>query len=183
MSISGAILLSINGRRCIAVRAVQPIEGLTPIPPTVAGQLLDVAMARPTELRTLQSLWRAVSGAAHAGSQIRGEELKTAFLTGRWVLLEQSTAVRMHGLGAESSATVEEQVKAAKVVKTWVEFELVDEAGNPMAGEPYLCMLPDGTMREGSLDGKGRARFDGIDPGTCVFSLPQRDKDAWDWAK
>jgi len=66
--------------------------------------------------------------------------------------------------------------------KTWIEIELVDEAGEPVPGESYEITLPDGSKATGSLDGKGFARVDGIDPGTCKVTFPNLDKDAWNRA-
>jgi hypothetical protein len=67
------------------------------------------------------------------------------------------------------------------VEKTWIEIELVDEEGNPVPGERYKITLPDGkTVSEGTLDANGRARVEGIDPGTCQISFPDLDKDAWE---
>ena len=49
-----------------------------------------------------------------------------------------------------------------------------------MPGEPYRVTLPDGTMvAEGTLNDKGFARVDGIDPGTCKVTFPKLHKDAW----
>jgi hypothetical protein len=77
--------------------------------------------------------------------------------------------------GSEDSADQEEETK-----KSWIEIELVDEENQPVAGEPYRVTLPDGaTAAEGTLDGKGRARVEGIDPGTCTITFPHRDKAAW----
>ncbi len=64
--------------------------------------------------------------------------------------------------------------------KSWIEIELVDEEDNPVPGERYQITLPDGSVAEGSLDEKGFARVDGIDPGTCQVTFPELDKDAWD---
>lgn len=66
--------------------------------------------------------------------------------------------------------------------KTWIEIELVDEAGEPVPGECYEITLPNGTTTKGTLDGKGFARVDGIDPGTCKVTFPNLDKEAWDRA-
>ena len=63
--------------------------------------------------------------------------------------------------------------------KSWIEIELVDEANEPVAGEAYEITLPDGTTTKGTLDGKGLARIDGIDPGTCKVTFPNLDKEAW----
>jgi type VI secretion system secreted protein VgrG len=60
----------------------------------------------------------------------------------------------------------------------WIEIKLLDEDQNPVPGEQYRITLPDGeTVAEGTLDDKGSARVDGIDPGTCQVSFPNLDKD------
>jgi type VI secretion system secreted protein VgrG len=65
--------------------------------------------------------------------------------------------------------------------KHWIEIELVDEDGNPVPGEPYRITLPDGsTVADGTLNEKGWARVDHIDPGTCQVTFPNLDKDAWE---
>jgi type VI secretion system secreted protein VgrG len=64
--------------------------------------------------------------------------------------------------------------------KSWIEIQLLDEEGTPVASEKYRVTLPDGeTMAEGTLDEKGLARIDGIDPGTCKITFPELDKAAW----
>ena len=35
-------------------------------------------------------------------------------------------------------------------------------------------------MADGTLDEKGHARVDHIDPGTCKVTFPNLDKDAWE---
>jgi type VI secretion system secreted protein VgrG len=67
-----------------------------------------------------------------------------------------------------------------KSKKSWIEIELVDDAGAPVPGEAYQVTLPDGsTVAEGTLDEKGRARIDNIDPGTCKVTFPKLHKEAW----
>jgi type VI secretion system secreted protein VgrG len=64
--------------------------------------------------------------------------------------------------------------------KNWIEIELLDKDNKPVPGEPYRVTLPDGqTVAEGTLDDKGVARVDGIDPGSCKVTFPQRDKRSW----
>lgn len=63
--------------------------------------------------------------------------------------------------------------------KTWIEIELLDENGAPVPNEPYSVQLPDGSTRSGTLDAAGRARVDGIDPGSCEISFPEIDTRAW----
>lgn len=65
--------------------------------------------------------------------------------------------------------------------KSWIEIELVDEEGNPVPSERYRITLPDGTtIADGTLDEKGFARVDNIDPGTCKVTFPDIDRDAWE---
>ncbi len=72
------------------------------------------------------------------------------------------------------------QTDEEKAKKTsWIEIKLVDEQNNPVPGEPYAITLPDSTVAQGTLDEKGFARIDGIDPGTCQITFPQRDTEAW----
>ena len=71
------------------------------------------------------------------------------------------------------------QDKAKK--PSWIEIELVDMKDNPIPGQAYKIILADGeTVAEGTLDDKGLARLDGIDPGTCKITFPDLDKDAWE---
>jgi hypothetical protein len=60
-------------------------------------------------------------------------------------------------------------------VTTWIDIELKDTDGNPVGGARYVVGLPNGTTREGVLDDHGKARVDGIDPGTCTVSFPEFD--------
>ena len=67
--------------------------------------------------------------------------------------------------------------------KSWIEIELVDEEKNPVPGERFKITLPDGeTVAEGTLNEKGFARVDGIDPGTCKITFPELDQEAWEKA-
>jgi type VI secretion system secreted protein VgrG len=64
--------------------------------------------------------------------------------------------------------------------KSWIEIELLDQKNKPVPGEPYVITLADGkTVTGGTLDEKGFARVDGIEPGSCKVSFPRLHKDAW----
>jgi hypothetical protein len=63
---------------------------------------------------------------------------------------------------------------------SWIEIEMVDEEDEPVTGERYKITLPDDSVAQGSLDDKGFARIEGIDPGTCKITFPDLDKEAWE---
>jgi hypothetical protein len=65
---------------------------------------------------------------------------------------------------------------------SWIEIELVDEDNKPVPGEPYKITTSDNKVAEGTLDNKGFARVDGIEPGSCKVTFPKLDKDAWEKA-
>jgi hypothetical protein len=60
-----------------------------------------------------------------------------------------------------------------------VEIALVDQDGNPVPGEQYQIVVPDGTQVNGMLDANGLARVEGIDPGNCQITFPKLDKKSW----
>ncbi|OJH38724.1 hypothetical protein BON30_21065 [Cystobacter ferrugineus] len=68
-----------------------------------------------------------------------------------------------------------EEKKEEKKPTAWVEFELVDSEGEPLAGVGYKLTLPDGSTREGKVDAQGRVRVEGIEPGECVVTFPELD--------
>jgi type VI secretion system secreted protein VgrG len=62
----------------------------------------------------------------------------------------------------------------------WIEIELVDQDDQPVPGESYRIILPDGeSVAEGTLDEKGFARIEDIEPGTCKITFQNQDKDSW----
>ena len=84
---------------------------------------------------------------------------------------------------AEPPPLEEVEVKLAPVLApetAWVEIELVDEEGNPVAGEPYWIQFPDGGVQEGALDGHGLARIEGTSSGMCVVRFPNIDENDWE---
>src|SRR5687768_13696888 len=76
--------------------------------------------------------------------------------------------------GSSAPPTVISQDK-----KHWVEIAMLDVEGNPLPGQDYEIKLPDGSIVTGSLDERGTARVEGIDPGTCKIRFPSLDKTVW----
>ena len=61
-----------------------------------------------------------------------------------------------------------------------IDIQLVDEVGNPIAGERYEITTPDGKIRRGTTDANGRAHEGGLLPGQCQIAFPRLDSDAWE---
>ena len=62
----------------------------------------------------------------------------------------------------------------------WIEIVLLGEDEEPLPGFRWRIELPDGEVREGKLDKRGRARLDDIPGGTCRVCFPELDQDAWE---
>lgn len=69
-----------------------------------------------------------------------------------------------------------------KEEEDWLEIELLDDGKppQPVAGAKYVVELKDGTIVEGKLDDKGKARVEGIKKGaTSKVSFPEIDAKEW----
>lgn len=73
-------------------------------------------------------------------------------------------------------ATPEE---GAEAKKSWISIELQDEDGRPVPNEAYEIKDPAGELHSGTLDSAGKARVDGIDPGTCQVCFPHIHAKEW----
>lgn len=82
---------------------------------------------------------------------------------------------------ASQAAPPPEREPPAEKETTWVEIELVDERGEPVAGEAYWVRTASGEAITGRLDPRGRARVNGVEPGTCQVTFPNLN--STDWAK
>ena len=60
----------------------------------------------------------------------------------------------------------------------WIEVELKDESGAPVAGEYCEITLPNGKKATGSTNEKGLYRVNKIDPGECTIRWINLDQDA-----
>jgi hypothetical protein len=67
-----------------------------------------------------------------------------------------------------------------KAGKTQIEIVMIGDDGRPVPNVRYAVKLPDGALREGTLDAAGRARIDDVDPGECSVSFPDLDGAAWE---
>ncbi len=104
-----------------------------------------------------------------AGLNVEGTDLKL-----KGSKLQKSAA----GSAASAQAQVT-QIQPAPEDKAFVEIELLDQDGNPAVNEWFRVEFPDGTVREGKLDGKGHAWVPGPKEGTCKLTFPKLDKRVW----
>jgi len=89
-------------------------------------------------------------------------------------------ATRPNPSAATDAPTHDPNAEENREKTSWIAIELVGEDGNPIPGEPYRITLADGTtVADGTLDEKGRARVNHIDPGNCKVTFPNRDKTVW----
>jgi hypothetical protein len=56
--------------------------------------------------------------------------------------------------------------------RDFIEIELKDVEGNPIADEEYILTLPDGSIRQGRVDRNGYAKEERIAPGKCLIRFP-----------
>lgn len=61
----------------------------------------------------------------------------------------------------------------------WIEIELVDDAGQPVAGEAVEVTLPDGKKRRGSTGRDGKYKTFSKTGGSAQVTFPRLDQDAW----
>ncbi|MFC1572766.1 PAAR domain-containing protein [Candidatus Eisenbacteria bacterium] len=59
--------------------------------------------------------------------------------------------------------------------KDWIEIKLVDEEGNAVGNQKYRLNLPNGDIREGTLDSNGFARVEDVPPGKVRVTFDLSD--------
>lgn len=58
----------------------------------------------------------------------------------------------------------------------WISFSLQGYQNGRMGDQSYSLTLPDGSQRNGKLDGKGFARVEDIPPGPCSLEFPELEE-------
>jgi hypothetical protein len=135
---------------------------------------------------------RAAAGAAAAASDadVAGELARRIVAEGLQVvrcgdeLLGAGAASTVSSQQAAASTPLQDEEAAAAdqappAETHWIEIELLDDAGKPVANELYVVELPDGSAIQGRTGSDGRARVDGVDPGTAKVSFPDLDKSSY----
>ena len=92
---------------------------------------------------------------------------------------EQETQTGKYGSPSIEPHRAPQTAEERREKKSWIEIELVDKKGKPVPGEEYRITLPDGKVWPGTLNEKGLARVEGIEPGMCKITFPRLEKQAW----
>lgn len=151
---------------------------------SVALQLLRGFMSDPSNMMALR-VTLADGNASASVSRLADHEvlrqLAWQIVSGHAVLVSRIEVVHRPAAAAEAAEPAAEAVvkEPARAERSWIEIEMVDELGVPVAGDTYEIELPDGSIRRGSLDSRGRARIIEIDPGTCKIQFPDLDAGTW----
>jgi type VI secretion system secreted protein VgrG len=134
-------------------------KAVTCVKPTAPGKAVDADDADPGEIAKTKAREREQQKGKYGSTPVK--PFKPA----------------ADDAGAESASEAKEPPKDG-----WVEVELVDEAGKPVAGARYEVTLPDGSVASGTLDAKGLVRIEGFEPGDCKVTFPDLDTEAWEKA-
>ncbi|MFN0063372.1 MAG: hypothetical protein ACKVPX_12770 [Myxococcaceae bacterium] len=67
-------------------------------------------------------------------------------------------------------STVAPEPEPPVQVTTWVSFQVLEDEA-PLPRQKFRISLSDGSSRHVTTDSDGRARLDGIPPGTCIVTL------------
>ena len=134
--------------------------------PPGSGQACS--LVSPSAAKTAQEADKADPGQM---MELKQQQMKTG--TGKYAPVQFTPHKPQAGGSSGAGSQSKQQTH-------WIEIKLVDTDNKPVPGEAYRIILPDGqTAAEGTLDEKGFARVDGIDPGTCKVTFPNLDKSVW----
>ncbi|WP_266158034.1 type VI secretion system Vgr family protein [Dyella silvatica] len=144
---------------------------ISPAGVTIVGTIVMINSGGPQASGSAASLVPplAVLAAAVADKAIPGQKMDVS-------PLGKTRPAKPPGHAAVHDPDADENKKKTH----YIEVELVDDNGKPVAGESVRVTLPDGsTVAEGTTDEKGRYKVTHIDPGQCKVSFPNLDQDAW----
>ena len=154
-----------------------------------AGKLSAQSQAGPTRVTADRAVTVASTGKSISISG-KAHVLMTA--QGAWIKLEGGN-IEVHGPGKmEFKASMKNltgpQSASARLPSfpgaslkdalPWIGLERKYFDGTPVKGAPYKVTFADGSVRRGKLDDDGKARLEGIDPGTASIDIGE---DAREW--
>lgn len=122
-------------------------------------------------------------GSAGTGSSASAGEFDEVFEAG-WVKhgydVTYSAAATAPSGGSEMTDEVSEPPEEQEKITSWIEIEMVDEAGQPWPNEKYEVKSSTGKIYKGSLDQQGKAHVPVDKPGMCTIRFPNLDAAAWE---
>jgi hypothetical protein len=115
------------------------------------------------------------------------EDLAAELVARRLLIVESSAAPERRGVaGARPHAPrtppetpPDEPPTGTEVDTDWIEIQLVDAEGEPVANTRYEITTPDGHTRRGYTDSLGTARLIEIPSGMCTVGFPDLDGREW----
>lgn len=134
-------------------------------------------------LRAVQA-WIELEARDADGAPLAGEpyELRLGDGTVRTGVLDEQGLARVEGVpSGDSAVRFGERARDARTPPApWLELELLDAEGHPLAGEPYRLKTDAGEVRTGTLDAQGRARIEGLAADAAYeVSFPGREALLW----
>jgi len=132
-------------------------------------ELVDTVRA---EIRdgALEETWEVEAGEGSGGSQGAGTDESP----GESGAKETPPPKLFFVVKAGEGKWGEKQESGLLEVKEWLEIELADESGKPLADEEYVVKLPGGREIKGTLDKNGFARIEGVSPGDAEVEFPNQ---------
>jgi uncharacterized Zn-binding protein involved in type VI secretion len=119
-------------------------------------------------------------GAAAAGVTAAAATMRAAKASGAaFVETNCATKTVLGTLGDHPALRYPAPGKEDPERPSWVEIELVDDAGKPVPHERWRVVGSDGMVREGWTDAQGVARVEGLKPGECTITFPELAPQAW----
>ena len=121
-----------------AVRSTSVPAGESPLPPLTAWRIIERLIVRPVQLHELVTLSQEIRRSCEsAAATISSRLLQHAFVSGNWFLIFRPRIASAPVF--PRNEPVAEQIRTAKIIKTWVEMEVVRRPGSALA-EPGLLM-------------------------------------------
>jgi len=139
----------------------------------------------------LLEMGEVVVGAQHPDPTLTGtrwmeRRVENAFKRGTLLLVQEDAAPSGVGGGGGAGAgsgAAQQPAPPAEIPapprapdtssKTWFHAKLIDENGQPIAGEDYILVDTDGATRKGKLDAQGEVYIPSIlPPGKCTITFP-----------
>jgi uncharacterized Zn-binding protein involved in type VI secretion len=118
-------------------------------------------------------------GQAMSGASTSGQDQETASVYNPAAAVALAQAAQDASPFVQTDGADSGPATVSPDKKHWVSIKLVDQDNKPMPEEMYHIELPDGSAVDGTLDAKGQARVEGIDPGNCKITFPNIDKNLW----